>query len=54
MAKKKGRNKYIPGLALEELGHIKLDFDLETDCSAFRKMAKLARVGREARKRGLI
>ena len=54
MAKKKGRNKYIPSLALDELGSIKLDFDLDTDCSAFRKMAKLSRVGRKAKKMGLI
>ena len=51
---KKGKNKYVPSLTLEELGSIKIDFDLGADSEAFRKMAKLSRVGREAKKRGLI
>lgn len=54
MGKKKGRNKYIPPSVLDEIDNIKLDFDLVSGSEAMRKMAKFSRVGREAKKKGLI
>ena len=45
---KKGRNKYVPSVVIEELGDIRREDDLVGEAEAFKKMVKYSQVGREA------
>lgn len=43
----KGQLKYLPKEVLEELNNIKINFNIDRDSNAFRKMVDFSEVGRE-------
>jgi len=57
MAKKKGKNKYVPPSVLQELENIKDGIKIPTpslDTTAFNIMAENSRIGRQLRKKKII
>ena len=48
--KKKGKNKYVPPVIIDELDDIKREDNLQSDIEAWQKMTKYTRVGREAKR----
>ena len=47
---KKGKNKYLPKVAIIELNDIKREDKLQSDSDAFREMVRYTRVGREVKR----
>lgn len=54
MGKKKGKKTYVPPSVFDELENIKSEVGIGSQAESFRLMAKNSRVGREAKKRGII
>jgi hypothetical protein len=47
MTVKRGNYKYVPKELLEELESIKINFNIDKDSNAFRKMTEFSNIGRE-------
>ena len=43
----RGQLKYLPKEVVEELNNIKINFNIDKDSNAFRKMVDFSEVGRE-------
>lgn len=44
---KRGQYKYLPKEVLMELDNVKLNFNIDKDSNAFRKMVDFSEIGRE-------
>jgi hypothetical protein len=50
MMMSKGKRPYVPPFTLEQLDNIKINYKMEKQCDAFKKMASLSQLGMEVEK----